>query len=88
MIAKIDLFCFKISLSPLILWTRNHLEMPNFQLDCADKRIGLAYNLRNIGAMHEFLYNSDETFFTCSARNSIIYLQIAALTRYFFYTYS
>ena len=35
-------------------------EIPNFQLDCADKRIGLTNNLRNIGAMYEFLYNSDE----------------------------
>ena len=93
--AKIDLFCFKIYFSPLILWTRNQLEIPNFQLDCADKRIGLTNNLRNIGAMYEFLYNSDEAqncidnfFLARFACNSIIYLPIAALTRYFFYTYS
>ena len=57
---KIDLFCFKISFSPLISWTRNQLEIPHFQLDCSDKRIGLTNILRNIGAIYEFLYNSDE----------------------------
>ena len=48
------------SFSRLISWTRNQLEIPNFQLDCADKLIGLTNNLLNKGAMYEFLYNSDQ----------------------------
>ena len=70
----------EISFSPLILWTRNQLEIPNFQLDCADKLIGLTNNLRNKGAMYEFLYNSDlaqncidNYFFARCARISHLY---------------
>ena len=77
--AKIDLFCFKIYFLPLILWTQNKLEIPNFQLDYADKRYGLTNNLRNIGAIYEFLYNSDEAencicIFLCSLRLPLNYI--------------
>ena len=43
----------EISFSPLKLWTRNQLEVPNFQLYCAEKLIGLTNSLRNKGAMYK-----------------------------------
>ena len=70
----------EISFSPLLSQTRNQLEILNFQLDCADKLIGLTNNLRNKGAMYEFLYNSDQAQncidnFFCSLRSQHNYIE-------------